>query len=303
MVSHEIGQWCVYPNFKEIKKYTGVLKAKNFELFQESLNAHHMGQLADSLLLASGKLQALCYKADIEAALRTPNFGGFQLLGLQDFPGQGTALVGVLDAFWEEKGYISPEEFRHFCNTTVPLARLDKRIFREDETFTANIEVAHFGESPLKNVSPHWKIYQNEKIIAEGTLGQQDIPLGNANKLGKVVYQFQQENKPRKLTLEVSIKEFQNSWDIWVYPASPIKIPKNIEVVENLSPSVFRHLEDGGKVLLSLGKGKVASNMGGDVGVGFSSIFWNTAWTGGQKPHTLGILCNPGTSCAGTFPN
>ena len=80
--------------------------------------------MADSFLLASGKLQALCYKADIEAALRTRNFGGFQLLGLNDFPGQGTALVGVLDAFWEEKGYISPEEYRRFCAPTVPLARL-----------------------------------------------------------------------------------------------------------------------------------------------------------------------------------
>ena len=70
-----------------------------------------MEQLADSFLLASGKLQALCYKADIEAALRTPTFGGFQLLDLHDFPGQGTALVGVLDAFWDEKGYITAEEY------------------------------------------------------------------------------------------------------------------------------------------------------------------------------------------------
>ncbi len=53
--------------------------------------------------LASGKLQTLCYKADIEAALRTTGFAGFQLLDLHDFPGQGTALVGVLDPFWEEK--------------------------------------------------------------------------------------------------------------------------------------------------------------------------------------------------------
>ncbi len=150
VVSHEIGQWCVYPNFKEIEKYTGVLKPKNFEIFRESLDAHHMGHLADSFLLASGKLQALCYKADIEAALRTPGFAGFQLLDLHDFPGQGTALVGVLDPFWEEKGYISPEEYRHFCNTTVPLARLEKRIFAEGETMTANIEVAHFGENPLR---------------------------------------------------------------------------------------------------------------------------------------------------------
>ena len=67
-----------------------------------------MEQLADSFLLASGKLQALCYKADIEAALRTPGFGGFQLLDLHDFPGQGTALVGVLNPFWNRKGYITP---------------------------------------------------------------------------------------------------------------------------------------------------------------------------------------------------
>jgi hypothetical protein len=148
VVSHEIGQWCVYPNFREIEKYTGVLKPKNFELFRESLNAHHMGHLADSFLLASGKLQALCYKADIEAALRTPGFAGFQLLDLHDFPGQGTALVGVLDPFWEEKGYISPEEYSRFCNSTVPLARLDKRIFTEGETLKAGIEVAHFGPQP-----------------------------------------------------------------------------------------------------------------------------------------------------------
>jgi len=106
-----------------------VLKAKNFEIFKESLEAKQMGHLADSFLLSSGKLQALCYKADIEAALRTPGLAGFQLLDLHDFPGQGTALVGVLDAFWEEKGYISPEEYKKFCNTTVPLARLKKRIY------------------------------------------------------------------------------------------------------------------------------------------------------------------------------
>lgn len=102
-VSHEIGQWCVYPNLKEIDKYTGILKAKNFEIFRETLKDHHMDDLADAFLYASGRLQTLCYKADIEAALRTPGFAGFQLLDLHDFPGQGTALVGVLDPFWDEK--------------------------------------------------------------------------------------------------------------------------------------------------------------------------------------------------------
>jgi hypothetical protein len=113
-VSHEIGQWCVYPDFKEIKEYDGILKAKNFEIFHDKLEVNGLSSLADSFLLASGKLQVLCYKADIEAALRTPGFGGFQLLDLHDFPGQGTALVGVLNAFWEEKGYVIGKEYSRF---------------------------------------------------------------------------------------------------------------------------------------------------------------------------------------------
>lgn len=103
-VSHEIGQWCVYPNFKEIDKYTGVLKAKNLEIFKETLADKGMEDMGEKFLYASGRLQTLCYKADIEAALRTPGFAGFQLLDLHDFPGQGTALVGVLDPFWDDKG-------------------------------------------------------------------------------------------------------------------------------------------------------------------------------------------------------
>ncbi len=121
VISHEIGQWCVYPNFDEIAKYTGYLKPKNFDIFRDSLNAHRMGDLAHRFLLASGKLQTLCYKEDIESALRTPHMGGFQLLDLHDFPGQGTALVGVLDPFWEGKGYVTAKEYRRFCYSTVPL--------------------------------------------------------------------------------------------------------------------------------------------------------------------------------------
>ena len=123
IVSHEIGQWCAYPNFDEIEKYSGFMQAKNFEIFRDSLTANHMGDQAHDFLMASGKLQALCYKEEIESALRTPGFGGFQLLDLHDFPGQGTALVGVLDPFWDSKGYISAEEYRRFCNSTVPLAQ------------------------------------------------------------------------------------------------------------------------------------------------------------------------------------
>jgi len=305
IVSHEIGEWCVYPNFKEIVKYDGVLKARNFEIFQETLKEHGMEQLADSFLLASGKLQALCYKADIEAALRTKNFGGFQLLDLHDFPGQGTALVGVLDAFWGEKGYITPAEYKRFCNSTVPLARMKKCIFTNNETFEASVEVAHYGDGPLAACTPEWKITnQSGKVLQSGKFAQTDIPLGNGFKLGTVSFPLSTITIPENLKLEVSVDSLSNSWNFWVYPSVKAAIPgeENIRVVQKLDAQTVHFLENGGSVLLNLQKGNLSKEMGGDIKIGFSSIFWNTAWTHGQAPHTLGILCNPKHPALADFP-
>jgi hypothetical protein len=302
-VSHEIGQWCVYPDFKEIAKYTGVLKAKNFEIFRDKLVKNGMGDLADSFLLASGKLQALCYKADIEAALRTPGFGGFQLLDLHDFPGQGTALVGVLNPFWGEKGYITAREYSRFCNSTVPLAKLPKMIYNNDEQLSAPVEIAHFGEVPLQNVIPGWTITNTSgKVIFQGKLPQTNIPLGNAFKLGDINQSLSAIQDPTELILTVSVNQHQNSWNIFVYPAKLPSVDKGIYVTQEIDDKARDILNKGGKVLLTVKKGTVKPEMGGNVAVGFSSIFWNTAWTNNQPPHTLGILCNPRHPALKEFP-
>lgn len=302
-VSHEIGQWCVYPDFKEIKKYRGVLKAKNFEIFQSTLHDNGLGQLADSFLLASGKLQALCYKADIEAALRTPGFGGFQLLGLYDFPGQGTALVGVLNAFWENKGYVTAKEFRQFCNTTVPLVRLPKMVYLNNEQLKVPVEVAHFGAVPLKNAKPLWRVTDGKgKVLFKGVLKQGDLPIGNCIRIGEIAQDLSTVTTPSKLTLSVSVNEFQNSWDLFVYPAVKPPVENKILLTQVFDAKAEAYLQEGGSVLLTLRKGAVKNDCGGSVAVGFSSIFWNTAWTKGQAPHTLGVLVDPRHPVFNEFP-
>jgi hypothetical protein len=303
-ISHEIGQWCVFPDFKEITHYNGILKAKNFEIFKESLQENNLGLLADSLLLASGKLQALCYKAEIEAALRTQDLGGFQLLDLHDFPGQGTALIGILNAFWEKKDYITQDEFCKFCNTTVPLARLPKMIYNSNESLIASVEIAHFGEHELTNIIPTWHLLEDGsgKIIARGNLQKVNIPLGNGIQLGEINQSLSQIKQAQKLTLVVIVDKFENSWNIWVYPATPPEIKENILVTQVLDKKAIETLNDGGKILLTLKKGSVKPDKGGSIAVGFSSIFWNTAWTQGQAPHTLGILCNSKHPAFADFP-
>ncbi|MBM3888464.1 MAG: glycoside hydrolase, partial [Verrucomicrobia bacterium] len=334
VVSHEIGQWCVYPNFDEMKKYTGYLKPKNFEIFRDRLAEHGMSDQAHQFLLASGKLQTLCYKEDIESALRTPGMAGFELLDLHDFPGQGTALVGVLDPFWEEKGYVTPREYSRFCNATVPLARLGKRVFTTDEKLEADIEVAHFGPAPLENAVASWKLLSDDgKTVASGQLPAKTLPVSNGVALGSVAVDLQKVPAPARYKLVVALRSrmwegpqrpdrhragdagvgalrplphsaraVENDWDVWVYPPKVETEPQSVTISEELDDKALSALDVGGKVLLMIPPLRV-KNAGKDkVALGFSSIFWNTAWTRRQAPTTLGILCDPKHPALADFP-
>lgn len=294
VISHEIGQWCVYPNLREMQKYTGVYKARNYEIFQRSLAANGMAHLADSFLMASGKLQTLCYKADIEAALRTPGFAGYHLLGLNDFPGQGTALVGCLDAFWEEKGYTTADEYRRFAGSVVPLARMEKLIYTQGDTMTAYIEVANFHQR-LLHPSVAWRVIDgNACTMASGTFHPEAIGIGAGLQLGRIVLPLSVAT-PQQLKLEVEVAGHKNDWNLWVFDKPQDLDTAGCRIVDKIDTETARFLQNGGDVLLSL-------RPGGEVKVGFSSIFWNTAWTEGQAPHTLGILCNPRHPALAHFP-
>ncbi len=305
IICHEMGQWCVYPNFKEMGKYTGVMKPRNFEIFKKELEENGLFHLADSFLLASGKLQTLCYKADIEAALRTRDYAGFQLLGLYDFPGQGTALVGVLDVFGDEKGYVSSGEYKHFCNTTVPLVRMPRMVYKNNELLSVMAEVAHFGRKDLKKANTGWRLLTNDKkIVAEGHWNVDVISTGKNTLLGQISTPLSNVKVPSQLKLEIYVNDFVNDWNIWIYPSvlSPVTFTKEFMMVKELSDESVKCLNNGGNVLLSIPKGRLLPEMGGDIQVGFSTIFWNTAWTEGQAPHTLGILCNPLHPIFNSFP-
>ena len=290
-ISHETGQWCAFPNFDEIKKYTGVTRAKNFELFKEDLADNDMGSLGHDFLIASGKLQSLCYKHEIERTLRTPNYAGFQLLCLNDYSGQGTAIVGVLDAFWEEKGYITAPQFKRFCNSTVPLARMEKFVYRNNETLNANIIVSHFGKNPLQNAKTIWRIRDNKGLILkEGVLSVKDIAIGNENDLGNVKLDLSEFKTEAKMNLEIAIEgtQFINDWDFWVYPVQKEAVKTDgIYVSTTLDSKAIAQLNNGGKVLI-LAAGEI--KYGKDVVQYYSPVFWNTSWFKMRPPHTTGLL-------------
>ena len=302
LVSHESGQWCVFPNLEEIEKYTGVLKARNFEIVRDFLRARGMLDQAHDFLMASGRLQALMYKQEIEAFLRTPGLGGFQLLQLHDFPGQGTALVGVLDPFFAPKGYVTAEAHRRYCGPVVPLARLNKRTFTSDGRLIAEVDLANYGPDDLGDAAARWTLRTPEgRGVSSGTFKPQEVPRGTVTRLGRLSLELAALSAPAQLELAVALEgaDARNAWDLWVYPDEvDTSAPKGVRIAEGLDEAARAHLADGGSLLLM----PPADRIRGDTYGAFAPIFWNKAWFPRQKRHTLGILCDPSHPALEEFP-
>lgn len=303
VISHEIGQWCSYPALDTAAKHTGHLRAANFEIFADWLRERGLADRYQAFAHAAGRLQVACYKEEIEAQLRTPGLGGFQLLGLQDFAGQGTAPVGVLDHFWEPKPYASAAEFQRFCGPTVLLARLPRRVFTTDETFEAAVEIAHFGAEPIARAVVQWRIETaGGEVIAGGELAPREIPIGNAFTLGNIRVALESStNLAQRLRLVMRIEgtAVENDWDLWLYPSvEAVASSAGLHVTHLLDERAEAILRAGGRVVLSGERGGARER----VELGFSPIFWNTACTQGQAPHTLGISCDPQHPALAGFP-
>jgi Glycosyl hydrolases family 2, sugar binding domain/Glycosyl hydrolases family 2, TIM barrel domain len=299
IIAHEIGQYAVYPNMDEIKKYTGVLDPLNLKAVQEDLKQKGMLKLAGEFTEASGKFAVQLYKEEIERALKTNGFSGFQLLDLHDFPGQGTALVGVLDAFWQSKGFVTDEEFRKFCSPVVPLVRYPKAVFTNDETFEADVEVANFGVQPLKGQLLQWKISTEDgKEITSGSFAAQDFRIGNGLQAGTIKAGLGKIQSAAKVTIDVQLSgtPYKNNWSIWVYPANLIEAEGEVFVTQSLQQAT-EALEKGRKVLLCP-KPETLKGIQGK----FVPVFWSPVHFPDQ-PGTMGLLIKSKHKALHNFPS
>jgi hypothetical protein len=296
VISHEIGQYSVYPDIHEIEKYTGNLLPLNFIAIRNDLRKKGLLLMAPSFLNASGKFAALLYKEEIERALKTKGFDGFHLLQLQDFPGQGTALVGLLNAFWQSKGLITPKEFRQFNSECTPLIRYPKAVYTNDEIFTAGVELANFYK-PL-NTEVIWTIRdENKMVLGTGSFGKKDYVIGNFLPVGDVKFDLKQLSTAKKLTIEIAVKgtAYQNQWNIWVYPAGLTMEEGDVLVTGSLEEALPA-LRKGRKVLLC----PLPDTLKGIKGK-FVPVFWSPVHFPDQ-PGTMGLLIKQHHKALNNFP-
>lgn len=312
VISHEMGQWCSYPDFDVIKKFSGYAKPGNFEIFKESAKENDVLQYNKEFTYCSGKNQVRLLKEDFEANFRTPEITGYEYLDLHDYTGQGTALVGVLDPFWENKGYTTKEEFKRFNSEVVLLARIKSYVLTGTDVFTAPVEISNFGKKDLSPVVVKWRITGNDtkRVLVSGEMKKDTVLLGQNTVLGEVTVDFSKmqwetacENKEkqyfsRKLCFTITAAEeeskeivAENVWELTVFinNAKKASVKKKDAVVYTKSlKEAELALREGKTVLFT----PYLSDMDFECpNLSFRNVFWN-AQMGPRWSRQLGIVVN-----------
>lgn len=263
IVSFEIGQYCVYPDVRNIEKYTGNILPTNFDVIKKEMIKKNVYHKLDDYVKASGNLAVKLYKEDIEAALRTKDFGGFELLSLCDYTGQSTATVGILDVFFDSKGLIEPDKFRQFCNNVVPLFKA-KRIFKNTETLEAEFDLYDYGREKTENPVFDLKIYNGKEIFYQKQTTERKITVP----LNSII-------KSSQLKVELSVGDYTNSWNIYVFAES--KINTDVRIIKT-AEKLKDIINNGGRAILT------ADCIKNPIDGSFIPVFWSPVHFPSQKP-------------------
>lgn len=282
VVSFEVGQYCVYPDVSSVSDYTGNLKPVNFEFIKKEMISHNVYHMLERFKKASGMFAALMYKEEIESSLRTHNMGGFELLGLTDYTGQGTATIGLLDVFWNSKNIISAEDFRAFCNEVVPLMKAD-RIFKNTDKFKADFDLYNYGKKKITMPVYKFEMFDGDKLV-----------YARETRSGSVSFPLSFVTKPSMLLCRLTVQEYSNTWNVFVYTDSTDVC--GAPIIEGLSERFYEIADKGGKAIVHMNSDNLINPIEGL----FKPTFWSPAHFPSDRSN--GLMIDSRSAAFDAFP-
>lgn len=279
--SFEVGQYEVLPDFEELDAFHGVTDPDNLRRVQARVEESGLTSVWRDWVEATGELALLCYREEVEAVLRTPAMSGLALLSLQDFPGQGVALVGMLNSHLRPKpcAFARPERFEAFFRDRLPLALLERYTWMNSETLQTKVSVANYGRDTLSGPL-RWRL-RGDGFERSGILAATAFPLGELTPAGTLRVSLGDVRKPTRLDLTLEVGDTANRYPIWVYTDERIPCPDGVEVAENLAQALPA-LAAGKRVFLDPPAGASLQS----VPCHFSTDFWSV----GTFPYQSGAM-------------
>ena len=315
--SFEVGQFEVLPDFDELALFRGISDPANLRLIQERVESQGLTEIWKKYVEATGELARICYREEVEAVMRTGEMSGISLLGLQDFPGQGTALVGMLNSHLQPKPYhfAKPENFRSFFTDQLPLVLLPRYTWVNTEKLSARVQIANFGKRDLCGIPEYALSLQTmdqkgyscadgvrrSAELVRGTLSHVNCPAGTLTDAGILEIDLKglSLGKPVRLNLTVQLEGISNLYPIWVYPQIMPQCPGDIYETQWLDPEAKKVLKNGGKVYLTPPSTKEALPF--SIQAQFTTDFWSVG-TFAEQEGAMGQLIDDAHPLFEGFP-
>lgn len=315
--SFEVGQFEVLPDFDELALFRGISDPANLRLIQERVESQGLTEIWKKYVEATGELARICYREEVEAVMRTGEMSGISLLGLQDFPGQGTALVGMLNSHLQPKPYhfAQPENFRSFFTDQLPLVLLPRYTWVNTEKLSARVQIANFGKRDLCGMPEYALSLQTmdqkgyscadgvrrSAELVRGTLSHVNCPAGTLTDAGILEIDLKglSLGKPVRLNLTIQLEGISNLYPIWVYPQIMPQCPGDIYETQWLDPEAKKVLKNGGKVYLTPPSTKEALPF--SIQAQFTTDFWSVG-TFAEQEGAMGQLIDDAHPLFEGFP-
>ena len=288
--SFEVGQFEVLPDFGELESFQGISDPVNLKLIRKRVEERGLLSVWKKYVEATGELSRLAYREEIEAAMRTRELSGISLLGLQDFPGQGTALVGMMNSHMESKPYpfARPERFREFFRESRIFVKLPRYTYEEGEHLTAEVEVANFGKESITG-ELGWTLGYRDCAVNSGrgelrcdrADRQKNCPPGTYTSLGRLDIPLEVKGVSAALILTVSIGDCTSTYPVWVYQKTSPECPKNVYETRVFDEQTRAVLQNGGRVYLSPDADR--ESLLNSIKTQFTTDFWSVGTFADQE--------------------
>lgn len=288
--SFEVGQFEVLPDFEELESFQGISDPVNLKLIRKRVEERGLLPVWKKYVEATGELSRLAYREEIEAAMRTRELSGISLLGLQDFPGQGTALVGMMNSHMEPKPYpfARPKRFREFFRESRIFVKMSRYTYEEGEHLTAEVEVANFGKESIRGELV-WTLGYRDCAVNTGrgelrcdrADRQKNCPPGTYTSLGRLDIPLEVKGVSAALILTVSIGGCTSTYPVWVYQKTSPECPKNVYETRVFDEQTRAVLQNGGRVYLSPDADR--ESLPNSIKTQFTTDFWSVGTFADQE--------------------
>ncbi|MGI6107322.1 MAG: glycoside hydrolase family 2 TIM barrel-domain containing protein [Lachnospiraceae bacterium] len=317
----EVGQFEVLPDFSELDSFHGISDPANYRRIKTL--AEQKGFLDDwpHMVEATGELARIGYRAEVEAALSTPKMSGLSLLGLQDFPGQGTALVGMLNSHLDPKPFpfAKADAFNSFFRGASILLQISRYTYESSDKEEAPLLVANYNRGEI--YAPFsWSVYETDPDFLKKPESVQELEVmagqgqtvfnhmghiwkcaeGTQMKIGTIPLDFSLVRKPTKLFYRMQLGDVVSVVPVWVYPAEGVpECPESVYETKRFDEKAREVLRSGGRVYLSPDSDR--ESLPRSIQAQFTTDFWSVGTFPGQEG-SMGQLIDCGHPLFDEFP-